>query len=66
MVLGFDTCVQNSQNQFICPETQNEFLQILELSVLRKVVGRLAGEYFTIMADETTDISTSPLSSLCG
>ena len=64
-VPGFDTWLQKSRDRFICPEIQNELLQIMGLSVLRKVAGRLAGQYYTIMADETTDISNTEQLVLC-
>ena len=35
------------------------------LSVLRKVAGRLPGQYYTIMADETTDVSITEKLVLC-
>ena len=66
MVPGFDTWLKKSWDRFICPEIQNELLQIMRLWVLRKVAGRLAGQYYTIMADETKYRTTCPLSSLCG
>ena len=56
---------KNHGIDFICAEIQNELLQIMGLSVLRKVAGRLAGQYYTIMADETTDISNTEQLVLC-
>ena len=64
-VPGFDTWLKKSRDQSICPEIQNELLQIMGLSVLRKVAGRLPGQYYTIMADETTDISNTEQLVLC-
>ena len=35
------------------------------LSILRKVAGRLPGQYYTIMADEMTDVSNTEKLVLC-
>ena len=54
-----------TRDRFICAEIQNELLKIMGLSVLRKVAGRLAGQYYTIMVDETTYISNTEQLVLC-
>ena len=43
---------------YTSPEIQNEILQLMALSVLRNIAANIrTSDYFTIMADETTDIS---------
>ena len=38
---------------------QNEILEIMASTILRKIARKLAGELFSIMVDETTDISNA-------
>ena len=52
-----DAWLEKSQDRFTSPDIQNEFLQIMALTVLRGITERLTGRYFSIMVDETTDIS---------
>ena len=52
-----DAWLEKSQDRFTSPDIQNEILQIMALTVLRGITERLTGRYFSIMVDETTDIS---------
>ena len=52
-----DAWLEKSQDRFTSPDIQNEFLQIMALTVLRGITERLTDRYFSIMVDETTDIS---------
>lgn len=54
-----ETWLRKSQDRFTSPMIQNELLQIMAMSVLRTVVGRIANRHFAIMVDETTDISNT-------
>ena len=53
---NLDAWLQKSRDRFTCPEIQNEFLQIMAHSVLR---AQLSGRYYSIMVDETTDVSNN-------
>ena len=57
LIPDLDAWLEKSQDQFTSPDIQNEFLQIMTLTVLRGITERLTDRYFSIMVDETTDIS---------
>ena len=44
---------------------QNEILRIMALSILRDISSELAGKWFTIMIDETTDVSNAEQMVFC-
>ena len=56
---NLDAWLQKSRDRFTCPEIQNEFLQIMAHSVLRNIAAQLSGRYYSIMVDETTDVSNN-------
>lgn len=47
------------------PVTQNELLQIMAMTVLQKIAAIIAGKQFSIMVDETTDVSNTEQPVLC-
>ena len=53
------TWLQKSQDRFTSPMIQNELLEIMPMTVLRKIAGKIAGKQFSIMVDETTDVSNT-------
>ena len=54
-----DPWLQKSQDRFTSPMIQNELLEIMAMTVLRKIAGNIAGKQFSIMVDETTDVSNT-------
>lgn len=57
--------LQKAQGQFMSPVTQNELLQIMAMTVLQKIAAIIAGKQFSIMVDETTDVSNTEQPVLC-
>jgi hypothetical protein len=53
------TWLQKSQDRFTSPMIQNELLEIMAMTVLRKIAEKIAGKQFSIMVDETTDVSNT-------
>jgi len=51
--------MDKSQDKFTSPDIQNEILSIMAQSILQDIVSRISGKWFTIMADETTDLSNT-------
>jgi hypothetical protein len=47
------------RKKFTSPDIQNEIISLLSNSILHKVVENLQSKYFSIMVDETTDVSNS-------
>ena len=58
-VPNLDGWLRRSQDRFTSPTIQNEILEIMASTILRTIAGKLAGELFSIMVDETTDISNT-------
>ena len=58
-VPNLDGWLSRSQDRFTSPTIQNEILEIMASTILRKIARKLAGELFSIMVDETTDISNT-------
>ena len=56
-VPNLDGWLSRSQDRFTSPMIQNELLEIMASTILRKVACKLAGEVFSILVDETTNIS---------
>ena len=54
---GLKEWMSKSQDKFTCSDIQNEILCIMALSVLRSISNEVAGKYYSIMIDETTDNS---------
>ena len=57
--------MEKSQDRFTSPEIQNEILSIMALHILREITSELSGKWYTIMVDETTDISNTEQMVLC-
>ena len=51
--------LEKAQMKFTSPEIQNEILKIMATSILRKIQANLQLGYFTVMIDETTDLSNT-------
>lgn len=50
--------IEKKQDKFTAPQIQNELLQIMALKILRKVsTSVLESNFFSLMVDETTDVS---------
>ena len=54
-----NTWLQKLQDRFTSPSIQNELLEIMANMILRKVTRSLSGNLFSIMVDETSDISNT-------
>ena len=61
----FDSWLHKSQDHFTSPMIQNEFLEIMALTVLQNNVRNISGQQFTIMVDETTDIANTEQMVFC-
>ena len=57
--------MKKSQSKFTSPDIQNEFLTIMSLMILRKIVSELSGKLYAIMVDETTVLSNTEQMVLC-
>lgn len=57
--------LQRSQDKFTSPDIQNEVLRLMALHILRDITSQLSGKWFTIMVDETTDLSNTEQLVLC-
>ena len=53
------------QAKFTSPCIQNEILSIMALMILRDVVRKVSGKWYTIMVDETTDLSNTEQMVFC-
>lgn len=51
--------MDKSRNKYTSPEMQNEMLGIMALHILRAISTELSGKWYTIMIDETTDLSNT-------
>ena len=49
--------MKRSQDHFTSPDVQNELLQMMALTVIRRITASVAGKKFAVMVDETTDVS---------
>ena len=50
--------LKHKNEKYTCAEVQNEMLQIMALSILRDISQNIKNYvYYSIMADETTDVS---------
>lgn len=58
-VPNLERWLSRSQDRFTSPVIQNELLEIMASVILRKITHKLSGEMFSIMVDETTDISNT-------
>ncbi len=57
--------LKKSQNKFTSPGIQNEMLNMMALSILREIRSKVADKWFTIMVDETTDLSNTEQMVFC-
>ena len=57
--------MEKSQDKFTSPEIQNEILSIMALHILREIASELSGKWYTVMVDETTDLSNTEQMVLC-
>eukprot|EP00731_Ephydatia_muelleri_P029859 Em0021g382a len=62
---GLKKWLTKSQCKYTSPDVQNEILRIMALSILRDISSELAGKWFTIMIDETTDVSNAEQMVIC-
>ena len=62
---GLKKWLTKSQCKYTSPDVQNEILRIMALSILRDISSELAGKWFTIMIDETTDVSNAEQMVFC-
>ena len=51
--------MDKAQNKFTSPDIQNEMLGIMALHILRDASSEISGKWYTIMVDETTDLSNT-------
>ena len=58
-VSDLDAWLCRSQDRFTSPMIQNEILEIMASTIVRKIAHNLSGHIFSIMVDETTDISNT-------
>ena len=58
--------LQKKRGKYSHPDSQNEFLKIMSLSILRKIASNIQnGISYTIMANEVTDASNDEQFVLC-
>ena len=62
---GLCDWLKRPQAKFTSPDIQNEMLSIMALMILRQIAGEISGKWFTIMVDETTDLSNTEQMILC-
>ena len=51
--------MSKSQDKFMSAEIQNEPLTIMTMTILRQIVDNIRGKWYTMMIDETTDLSNT-------
>ena len=58
--------MEKKQNKYSSGDIQNEVLQIMALSILREISSSIREtDWFTIMADECTDVSNKEQFVIC-
>ena len=57
--------MSKSQDKCTSPDIQNDILSIMAFSVLCSISNEVAGKYYSIMIDETTDNSTVEQMAFC-
>ena len=57
--------IDRPQNKFTSPDIQNEILSIMALHILRDITADISGKWYTIMVDETTDMSNTEQMVVC-
>ena len=48
-----------NQDKFTIPDIQNQILQIMAITIQQKISSEICGKWYTIIVDETTDISNT-------
>ena len=62
----FMSWLEKKTNRYTSPAVQNEMLEIMALQILRDIVKKIqSAVYFTILADETSDVSNTEHLVLC-
>lgn len=56
--------MEKSQDKFTSPSIQNDILKIMPLQILREI-HETSGKWYTIMVDETTDVSNTEQMVFC-
>ena len=51
--------MEKSRDKFMSPDIQNEILCIMVLCIQREITNDVSGQWYTIMVDETTDMSNT-------
>ncbi len=49
--------LSKSRDKFVSPDIQNEILSIMSLHIIRGICSEMSGEWYSLMVDETTDLS---------
>ena len=57
--------MSKSQDKFMSAEIQNELLTIMAMTILRQIVDNIRGKWYTMMIDETTDLSNTEQMIFC-
>ena len=57
--------MEKSRDKFTSPDIQNEILSIMSLYFQREINSEISGKWFTIMVDETTDLSNTEQMVFC-
>ncbi len=57
--------MEKAQDKFTIPDIQNEILSIMELQILREITSEISGKWYSVMVDETTDLSNTEQMVMC-
>ena len=57
--------MEKSRDKFMCSEIQNEILCIMAQFIQREIMKDVSGQWFTIMVDETTDMTNTEQMVFC-
>ena len=62
----FAKCLEKKTDKYVSADIQNELLKVMGLQVLRDIATSLhSAEFYSIMVDETTDVSNKEQAVLC-
>ena len=62
----FRSRLQQKRDRYMSPQIQNELIKVMSINVLRKIVVSIQeAKYFSLMADEVTDISNKEQVVVC-
>ena len=56
---------KKSQVKFTSSDIENEILSIMALMILKEITSEIAGKWYTIMVNETTNLSNNEQMVLC-